>query len=343
MASWFNEFRFRTLQNMRHLIVALGALLCWGIAHSQVDSALVWPQPPDKPRIRFVETISSTQPFKKESGGLFSKIAGFLFGDNQDHTSIVQPVGIGVGTEGVIYVTDPGAHGIHVFNRVTKEYDFISETKLGKFRSPVGIAIAPDRTMYVSDSERGDIMVFNEDRDAQYSFKDNLMRPAGMAIVSGRLYVADPGRQKIVMFDLKGRYIGEFGQRGNGDGEFNFPIALAVSKSLYVVDALNYRIQEFDSVGKALFKFGRQGNAGGSFSSPKSVALDSDGNIYVSDALMDNFQIFNKSGELLLVVGKQGDANGRFMSPGGIAIDRNNEIYIVDMLNKRVQIFQYLK
>ena len=328
---------------MRRLVLVLSVIAAFEVAEAQSDTNLVWPQPPDRARVRFLETISYQQHFKHESGGLFSKIVSFVFGEHQDLSWLVQPVGIAVSPQGKIYVADPGAHGIHVIDRAEQEYKFLHETKDGQFVSPVGITVAPDGTVFVSDSERGDIVALDKDNDPEFAFGDHLVRPTGLSIDQGRLYVADPGRQKVLIFDLKGTYIGEFGQRGVGDGEFNYPIDVVGVNSLYVVDALNYRIQEFDPGGKFASKFGRQGNAAGLLASPKSVALDSDGNIYVTDALMDNFQIFDKQGQLMLVVGQQGVSNGRFMSPGGITIDDKDNIYIVDMLNKRIQIFKYVK
>jgi DNA-binding beta-propeller fold protein YncE len=312
-------------------------------AESQSDTGLVWPQPPDNPRIKYIESFSSSEAFKQKSGGFFSRIASFLFGENDKHNWLVQPVGVAVAADGRVYVTDPGAHGVHVFDFTKKEYEFLSQNNLGRYHSPVGVVVARDGNIYISDSERGDIMVLNDDNDPKFIIKDSLVRPTGICIFREKLYVADPGKQAILMFDLAGKFLGEFGRRGLGDGEFNFPISLVADKSLYVVDALNYRIQEFDLSGNFVSKFGKQGNTGGSLASPKSVALDSDGNIYVTDALMDNFQIFDKEGQLLLVVGQRGEGNGRFMSPNGITIDSHDKIYIVDMLNKRIQIFKYLK
>ena len=322
-------------------VCVLLSLLC-ARGWPQADSALVWPAPPDPPRIRHVATIGPQSVFKHE-GGFFSKIVSLVFGEKRPSGWLVQPVGIAVSGEGLIYVADPGSHGIHIIDRAQQEYDFFSQSRLGKLLSPVGIAIAADGTIYVSDSDRGDIMVLNKDREPQYAFHDHLERPTGIFIVQKTLYVADARLHKVLMYDLTGKYLGEFGARGAGDGEFNYPVAVAGGNSIYVVDALNYRIQEFDPRGKFLSKFGMQGNAGGSFASPKSVALDSSGNRYVTDALMDNFQIFNARGQLLLIVGKHGDRDGQFMSPGGIAIDDHDNIYVVDMLNKRVQIFKFVK
>ncbi len=306
------------------------------------DTLRVWPSPPDPARIKHVQTISSIADFKQDKG-LFSKILNFFAGGESTPRWLIQPVGIAISPDGRIVVADPGANCIHIINPVKKEYDFVAETKFGKFISPVGVAFASDGTLYVSDSQRGDIIVFDNDLDADYQIIGNCKRPTGLSIVGEKLYVVDTGDHKIVVLDRKGKYISSFGQRGNGDGEFNYPVQLASRDSLLVLDGLNYRIQKFGFNGKFSSTFGRQGNVAGRFSGPKGVALDSDGDIYVTDALMDNFQIFDRSGRLLLIVGGRGYLDGQFMSPGGICIDSNDKIYVVDTLNKRIQIFQYLK
>lgn len=318
-------------------------LLLSGDSFAQVsDSSRVWPSAPDPARIKHVQTISSPVGFKQENG-FFSKILNFFAGGESGAQWFVQPVGIAVSPDGRIVVADPGANCIHIINIEKKEYDFITETKFGKFISPVGVAFASDGTLYVSDAQRGDIIVFDNDFDPDYQIKGELKRPTGLSIIGDKLYVVDTGEHKIVVFDRKGRYLSSFGQRGNGSGEFNFPIQLAARDSLLVLDGLNYRVQKFDLNGKFGSTFGRQGNIAGRFAAPKGVALDSDGDIYVTDALMDNFQIFDPNGRLLLIVGGKGYLDGQFMSPGGIAIDRNDKVYIVETLNKRIQIFQYLK
>jgi len=311
--------------------------------HAQTDSTrLVWPSPPDRARIKHLLTISSLNSFEAKKG-FFSGIFGFLFGDEKTSHWLVQPLGIAVSSKNKLYITDPGAKGVHVIDQTEKEYDFLSETKYGTFQSPVGCAISDAGTIFISDSQRGDIVALDEDHDALFEIKEHLVRPTGIKIHGDKLYVADASQHAILIYDLKGKFISRFGERGSEPGMFNFPVDLAVNDSLMVVDALNYRIQKFDLTGKAGTMFGRQGNVAGRFASPKNIALDSDGNIYVSDALMDCIQIFNTKGELLLIVGKNGTGNGEFVSPNGIAIDSNDKIYVVESLNRRIQIFQYIK
>lgn len=330
------------MKNLRTFLVLASLFSFQPLISQPGPSDLVWPGYPERPRIRHVKTISSLADAGYEEG-FFSKLLGALFGSRESKSWLVQPVGITVDDEGTMYVADPGAQCVHIINTSRGEYSAIAETKFGPLLSPVGVALTKDGTLFVSDSQNGRVIAFDDDRDPMFSISEQLIRPTGLCVNKNLLYVVDAGRHAVVVFDSKGRYRSDFGVRGSGLGEFNFPVHLAVDSTLAVVDALNYRVQEFFPDGKFSSSFGQQGSSAGSFASPKSVARDSDGNRYVTDALMDNIQIFNRQGQLLLIVGRQGNTDGKFSSPSGIAIDRSDRIYVVDTLNKRIQIFEYLK
>lgn len=327
---------------MNIAVVVLLFVLCRADLPAQSDSSLVWPSPPDRGRISHVQTIASNADFKQEKGW-WNRVVTFFAGGESDRPWLVQPVGIALAADGRIFIADPGAHCVHVIQPEKKEYDLIAETKFGKLVSPVGLAFDTEGRLYVSDSERHSVIRFDDDLDAEEEFAGTFTRPTGLSIVGSTLYVVDAGAHAVVLSDLDGRKLGEFGRHGFGPGEFNYPIHVTVRDSVYVTDALNYRVQEFDVAGKHLRTIGMQGNVPGRFASPKAAALDSDGNLYVTDALMDNFQIFSPAGRLLLIVGRKGSRNGEFMSPGGIAIDSRDKVYVVDTLNRRIQIFQYHK
>lgn len=322
-------------------LILLGALSGKAFP-SPGDSTLVWPTPPDRARIRYVETISQDTGAGEERGFL-SKLFGFLTGGVRPPEWLVQPVGIAVSPDGVIVVSDPGSRAIHIFDRAKHEHRLVTETKFGKFIAPVGLAFGPDGSLYVSDSDRGDITVLDRDFEATSQIKGSLNRPTGLCIFGNRLFAVDSRWHKVFIFALDGTPVASFGRRGAGTGEFNFPVQIGARDSLYVVDQLNYRVQKFDAAGNFGSSFGMYGNVAGRFASPKAIAFDSDNHCYVTDALMDNLQIFSSAGQLLLIVGRQGRLEGEFLSPGGIAIDRNDRIFVVEMLNRRIQIFQYLK
>jgi len=306
----------------------------------QGAGTLSWPPPPQPARITHLRTVGSPSDFEEKKGFL-GNLLGFFFGGGSSDHWLVQPVGIAVAPGEVLYVADPGAHGVHIIDLVNRQYEFLGETKYGKFISPVGCAVARDGRVFVTDSQRGDIVVMDPDGDAVARIGGGLVRPTGIRIAGDTLYVTDTGVHRVVEMDLGGNVIRAFGDHGAGGGEFNFPIGIAVSESLFVVDALNYRVQVLDRRGSFGSSIGEIGNVAGRFAGPKAIAFDSDRNIYVTDALMDNVQIFDHAGSLLLVFGRQGSRDGEFLSPSGIDIDRDDHIYVVDALNRRIQVFEY--
>lgn len=310
-------------------------------SYSQSRSKLVWPEPPQKAKIQHLQTISSLADLKIEEG-FFTKILKFLFGGDDRQHWLIQPVGITV-DDGLIYIADPGCGCVHVLNLPKNDYEFIDRIDNIKFISPVGVALDRKKRLFITDSQLNKVFIIEGINKFVGEIKYDFQRPTGITIRHDKIFIVETGSHKILVFDLKGNYLYSLGERGNGEGEFNFPVSIAVNNFIYIVDAMNHRIQVLDLDGKYKFSFGKIGNMAGNFTNPKSIAFDSDENLYVTDALMDNFQIFNQKGELLLVVGSKGSGDGEYLGPSGIYIDKNDKIYVVDALNRRLQILKYLK
>jgi DNA-binding beta-propeller fold protein YncE len=173
--------------------------------------------------------------------------------------------------------------------------------------------------------------------------KFGLGRPTGIAWGGSCLYVVDTLRHCVFMMSPEGAYLGAFGMKGNGPGQFNFPTNIARGQDgrLYVTDTLNFRVQMFDAEGRFLGMFGRLGDGAGDFDKPKGVALDSAGHIYVVEGMHDVVQIFDARGRLLLAFGESGAGEGQFWLPTGITIV-DDLVYVADSANRRVQVFEYL-
>ncbi len=320
------------------LLLALGLAL----VQAQTPSQLVWPQAPQPPRIAYVGRISSATDVGGERSFL-RKVWDWIVGADRGPTFLVKPMGVAVDRRGTLYVADPGARCVHVFDRARNSYEAMTDAETGALRTPIGVAVAPDGRIYVTDSERREVIVYDADLDVVRAVSGRFVRPTGIAILGNRLYVVDTGRNAILFFSLEGDYQGEFGCRGGQGGEFNYPVYLASSRYLYVTDAMNFRVQILDDSGVAKRVFGKLGNVQGTFANPKGIAVDSEGHIYVADALFDAVQIFDGEGQLLLVVGSSGQSAGQFSMPEGICVDAQDRVYVADALNRRVQIFQYLK
>jgi len=129
----------------------------------------------------------------------------------------------------------------------------------------------------------------------------------------GRVYVSDPHGQDTKVFDDDGRLIDVIAQRGEGDGDLNFPTHLAFAgDKLYVTDGMNARVQIYDSDGRNAGGFGRRGLYIGNMTRPKGITVDTEGNIYVVESFYDNLLVFNNDGKFLMPIGGSGKEIGQF-------------------------------
>ena len=139
------------------------------------------------------------------------------------------------------------------------------------------------------------------------------------------------------------RLIKEFGHRGTGNGEFNYPTMIDFSKDrLLVSDTLNFRIQTLNEQGDFISKFGQISTGTGHQSRSKGIASDYNQNIYFVDGLFHAVQIFDQAVRFLLNFGEQGQQPGQFWLPVGIFIDQQQTIYVTDTYNQRIQMFRFL-
>ncbi|OHB65415.1 MAG: hypothetical protein A2Y77_08800 [Planctomycetes bacterium RBG_13_62_9] len=307
---------------------------------------LVWPEPPEQPRIMYLGAVSTETDMEKR-GSLFEGLGDLLFGKKPVGV-LVCPYAVAVDPAGIMYVADSGGAVVHVFDLRTRDYrQFSSLGKNGKLEKPIGLAVLGDR-VYVADSGLRQVCVFRKNGEFLSAFgQDRFKRPAGIACQSpqGTIYVADAANHTIEVFDRNGVFLREIGSRGTGWGQFNFPTHLSIDRvgQLYVSDTLNYRIQVFGPDDRFVRMFGQQGDRPGNFAHPCGVACDGLGNLYVTDRQFENVQIFDAQGRLLMALGHEGTAPGEFWLPAGICTDSRNRIYVADSFNKRIQIFELLE
>ncbi len=304
---------------------------------------LVWPEPPEQPRIKLLKSIANPADLGIQPS--FWERLGELF-VGKPEAWMIRPTGVAVRGE-VLYVADPGAQALWILDGAAGRYRVIHGVRGQRLLSPVAVTIGREGRIYVADSYLRKVFVFGQDGNLVSIIESApFLRPAGVAYdeVADRLYVVDSAAHRIWILSGQGVLQGEIGGRGNENGEFNFPTHLALDRAgnLYVTDSLGFRIQAFSRDGRFLGAFGRQGDSSGDFAAPKGVGVDSKGHVYVVDALFDAVQIFDGSGQLLLTFGQRGLAPGQFWLPNGLSIDEKDRICVADSYNQRIQIFQYL-
>ena len=323
------------------VFVLLWLLSCLGVWAGPTNSVPAWPPPPAEADIVYVRDIAGPKDIGAKAA-FFTRLANAITGSGSNAKNLDRPFGLSVDEAGNLLVTDTGANAVCFLDLAHKKW--LRWTTLGgqRLASPVAAAHF-GKVFYVADSALGEVLAFDEKGKVQFAITNEVERPAGLALQGDRLLVADSQLHRIAIFGPRGEFISTFGQRGSGNGEFNFPTHVAVDnrRRIYVTDSMNHRIQVFDADGRFLSAFGSAGDGPGHFSRPKGTAVDMAGHIYVVDAVFNNVQIFNDQGRLLLDFGEDGSGPGEFCLPNGIAINARNEIFVADVFNHRVQMFRY--
>lgn len=313
----------------------------------------VWPAPPEEPRYRYVGELTGEDNFRPDNWANQTnaeKLLGWVVGlasSNSQPVGLLRPQSGMVDKEGRIYVTDIGRGGVFVFDKPAGKLEVWDKAHGDvRFVSPIGITQGARDEILVADSELRTIFRLDKKGNPVGEFgHDILERPTGLArdAQRGRIYAADTRAHDIKVFDDDGKLINVIGQRGEADGEFNFPTHLAfVADKLYVTDTMNSRIQIFDAEGNFLTKFGTLGLNIGNLVRPKGVAVDSASNIYVIESLYDTLLVFDNKGRTLLALGGKGKGIGEFYLPSGVWMDSLDQVYIADMYNGRITVLQFL-
>ena len=313
---------------------------------------VVWPDPPEVARIRFVTAFRTSEDLDQSGWNRFKR--GLLGGGTAD-VGVSHPMGLAISDDGQrLYVADLRGSQVLVadFQKRTVARFAPSES----FALPFNVALDADENVYVSDSQAKNVMVFTKDgqRVRMFGPKEGLERPTGLAIDRQRriIYVADTshsdsGNHRVFAYTLEGRVVREVGRgRGGEEGAFNFPsyLALDAAGNLYVNDSMNFRVQVFDPEGKFVRAFGKHGDNPGSFGRMKGLAFDGFENLYVADGEHAVVQIFNKGFDpLMFFGGNRPDLLEYFDIPSGIAIDRKtNRIYVGNQLNARINVYELI-
>ena len=223
------------------------------------DAIIVWPNPPQTPRIQYIQSISGPSDIGVRKSW-FKKAIDNIFGTETMEDRMLRPYGIFADSER-IYVTDPGLFLIHVFDMNGRRYSQIKRANEKELLSPIGIVVDNNREIYVSDSLLRRIFIFSEQGKylREIGAPDMFIRPTGIAIDEDRVYIVDTHGHHVLVFSKKdGKFLFSFGKNGSKKGDFNYPTNIFISKEklIYITDSMNFRVQIFDRDGNFLSTFG---------------------------------------------------------------------------------------
>jgi DNA-binding beta-propeller fold protein YncE len=162
-------------------------------------------------------------------------------------------------------------------------------------------------------------------RDKRGKTNNTFYLPTDIAFApNGELIVTDGyGNDRVMRFTKDGKYLGEFGTRGNGPGQFQLPHNAVVDAQslIYVSDRDNQRVEVFDSTGKYLRQWEHVGGL-------SSLIMTPDQHIWAGGVLRD---LDGKAVEKLPGEGANSSAHGGAVAPNG-------DVYI-GLLNGTVRKF----
>lgn len=119
---------------------------------------------------------------------------------------------------------------------------------------PNDLAFDEDENLYITDNANNCIHVLSPNDEYLSTFRNSAKGEplAGPECIAsngkGYLYVTESQSHRVSVFQIpSGKCVHAFGSKGKGDGEFNFPmgIALDAASNVYVCELLNNRIQVF--------------------------------------------------------------------------------------------------
>lgn len=224
----------------------------------------------------------------------------------------IMPHGLTVDKENNVWVTDVGLQQIFKFTHDGKLLMKLGEARIPgddsmHFNYPTDIAVTPEEFFYVSDGYRN---------------------------------------SRVIKFSKEGKYLLQWGKKGNGEGEFDTPHAIDVDShgNVYVADRENNRIQKFDSNGNFLKQW-KNDVAIQLYSLSVDPRTD---NVFAVDYLTVNDTLIKGSDIIVLDstpkfinrFGRTGLYNGPICRYHDLTIDNEGSIYTGDILGNRIQKFK---
>jgi DNA-binding beta-propeller fold protein YncE len=207
---------------------------------------------------------------------------------------------------------------------------------------PLGIAVYKG-VLYVCDTHLATVLRIDTANKKFESIRGNagpgrLNKPVDLTFdESGNLYVADVGRNEVLVYTAEGDFVRSFGRNLN----IKKLVGVEVGRdNIFLLDNAESIIKVID---RKSFEFLRDIGIGKSEDDtlwrPFAMTMDKQGYVYVTNIGTCKVLKMDADGHVLLSFGKQGDAPGMFARPRGLAVDSAGRIWVVDAAFQNVQIF----
>ena len=225
-----------------------------------------------------------------------------------------------------------------------------------RFLEPHGLRVDRHDNVWVTDRALQQVFEFSHDGTLLLTIgvertagldATHFNLPTDIAFASdGSIYVSDGyGNNRVAKFSSDGKFLLDWGRKGDAPGEFNLPHSVAVDAEgrVYVADRSNARIQVFDGNGKFLRAWKSE-----ELGRPWSLTIGPDNLLYVVDggdlkpSPPDRGQLLklDLSGKILAKWSRFGNYDGQIYWGHDLAVGRDGAVYVGDVYHgMRVQKF----
>lgn len=197
-----------------------------------------------------------------------------------------------------------------------------------------GIRLADEGSSKFSDA----LDAFLGEKKGSKNSVATFIKPYGVGLQNGKLYVVDTGSDAVMIVDEKNLKLDYIGKDPVGMLSAPVSIAFDAEGSFYVSDFRRKTVQGYKESGEYFFAIGGRLE----FVHPAGIAIDKKQNrLYVVDTKAHHIKAFDlATKELLYTIGKRGKGEGEFNFPTNVAVDqKNGNIVVTDTQNFRVQVF----
>jgi len=242
--------------------------------------------------------------------------------------------------QGRVFVFQRAPEPVLIFQR---DGTFVRAWGAGEFTSPHGCRFDPEGNLWLTDNADHRVLKYTPEGKLLATFgtkgqagedATHFNKPTDIAFApNGDVYISDGyGNSRVVRFSHEGKYLGAWGRKGTGEGEFNLPHSVVIDRTgkVYVADRENARVQVFTPEGKFLTQWHDTGH-------PYGLYLTPDQRLYLTDGLANTLSVFDLTGKRLSRMGSAGTGAGEYKLPHLLTVDDQGAVYVCEVNGKRVQ------
>jgi sugar lactone lactonase YvrE len=254
------------------------------------------------------------------AGNLVRTVGNFGSGAGQLH----EPSGVALDAAGNLYVADTWNARVSKF---APDGTFIKSW--GSGTTAYGSAIADPATgaqvQKVATDTKGEAA-------ANAANPLGFFGPRNVLVANDRVYITDTGNARIVVTDLEGHFVQQWGTKGSAATQLQEPIGLGVDEAgrIYVGDTWNARVQVFEATNgevdpNPVATLPVRGWAPNTYNDPY-IAVAGDGRVWASQGARNTIAEYDAAGQYVRRL--RGDP--ALARPKGMAVGSDGALYAVN-------------